>query len=53
MKFLLKRQGNEDEIDNEIPQAIRMKWTMKFPRQSMKNIMKMIKYPYKIFNEIP
>ena len=28
MKFLFKRQGNEDEIDNEIPQAIRMKWTM-------------------------
>ena len=33
MKFSLKRQGNEYQINNEIPQAIRMKYTMKFPSQ--------------------
>ena len=53
MKNQLKVPGDTYEIDNEIPQAIRMKWTMKFHRQLMKNIMKMTKYPYEISNEIP
>ena len=53
MKNPLKAPGNICEISNEIPQAIRMKSSMKFSRQSMKNIMKMRKYPYEISNEIP